>query len=897
MTGQTLCSGCGVCAGICPKDAIRMELTSKGEYRAVRKIDGCRECGLCLRTCPFVFDRGHAMQIYSDLYREDSSEYDPVAGFVKASYIGSVADEQDREKSASGGLATWLTVELLRRGVVDAVWMPGPTGGNSPLFAYRKCETADQVKECAGSAYYPVHLADALQSIRKTPGRFAVVLLPCMAKGLRAAMAEMPALKRKIPVVLGLVCGQQKSVFFTEQIVAKAKVAFEDLVSVEYRSKQAGRACKDYWPEIVYSKSGKTISTVVGLEPGMFMDRSGSLKACAHCFDVFPDGADAAFMDAWMEPYSSYWLGSSIVTVRTSLVQQIFLDGRKRMELHLETVDTQTVLAAQATPVRDKHLINPCRSATPSPLENDPELAKKFPKLETLEKLYWRLGYWAERKGAWAWLKTRPDYERFKRILFLLKLPRKAVKATMKLSALARAAAMANGGKRPGSRDVKKTILQIHSTGDNNVGDDAQLFSAHRRLEKAGYRVVVGISNPTDDRVFTGSLGEHAPMPNLYIRRPLPFWAKTIHLFAKAVKIRGAGVALQLVFFFARAQVLLAAARVSKAVGFVPLLDRQARKAVESIRSCDAVCFTGGGTHNDLWVALEVLPRCTVGRLSRVFGKPLFLTGQQIGPIGYGITKWLMRWGYGHAKLISARDSGESARLLESMGFPKERLCSMGDETFDLDAASVGRGEEILRNEGVEPGEKILAVHVRLTNFSEEFADQAPKMAGLLDRIVERFGVRILFFPVSRSRTSKASKDTADSFEVFAHMKNKGACHFLCREIYSPPDAKAVAGRCCALLGFSLHAWIFAMTSGRPAFGLYRGEYFGQKARGIFSLFRREQWAWDFDEFDMESVLGEMEHAFENKEKHRRELLALTENLAGKVSIPLQSLNEVLRRA
>ena len=48
IVGHNLCIGCGVCAGICPDNAIRRR--PKGGFEV--ELDYCKGCGLCAEECP-----------------------------------------------------------------------------------------------------------------------------------------------------------------------------------------------------------------------------------------------------------------------------------------------------------------------------------------------------------------------------------------------------------------------------------------------------------------------------------------------------------------------------------------------------------------------------------------------------------------------------------------------------------------------------------------------------------------------------------------------------------------------------------------------------------------------------------------------------------------------------
>ena len=48
------CCGCGVCAEICPQNAIQMETDAEGYVYPQIDTDKCVKCGKCLKHCPAV---------------------------------------------------------------------------------------------------------------------------------------------------------------------------------------------------------------------------------------------------------------------------------------------------------------------------------------------------------------------------------------------------------------------------------------------------------------------------------------------------------------------------------------------------------------------------------------------------------------------------------------------------------------------------------------------------------------------------------------------------------------------------------------------------------------------------------------------------------------------------
>ena len=65
-----LCTGCGVCAGICPREALEMTVDErKGCYVPRIDVERCTRCGLCYEVCPGaeVDFKGFSAALFGDV--------------------------------------------------------------------------------------------------------------------------------------------------------------------------------------------------------------------------------------------------------------------------------------------------------------------------------------------------------------------------------------------------------------------------------------------------------------------------------------------------------------------------------------------------------------------------------------------------------------------------------------------------------------------------------------------------------------------------------------------------------------------------------------------------------------------------------------------------------------
>src|SRR5690606_7777956 len=196
LVAAGLCIGCGACvAG--SRGVARMRFDAYGRLRP----DG-PDAWLKARTeafariCPFSPYAPDEDELAAASFPE-ASLADGRIGRYAAAYVGAAQEAGYREAGSSGGLTTWTAAALLRGGLVDAVAHVAPTGppaGDERLFRYRISRSLGELQAGAKSRYYPIELSAVLDEIHATPGRYAVVGVPCFIKAVRLQCAADPVL-------------------------------------------------------------------------------------------------------------------------------------------------------------------------------------------------------------------------------------------------------------------------------------------------------------------------------------------------------------------------------------------------------------------------------------------------------------------------------------------------------------------------------------------------------------------------------------------------------------------------------------------------------------------------------------------------------------------------------
>ena len=306
MNEAGICSGCGVCAGICPARCIDMVWNACGELRAV-KAGCCRHCGLCRRVCPFENDMEGDETLKRKLF--------PQAPVAFKGY-----DPALRECSASGGLATRFLQGLLSDGIVDFVICAGRRGSS---LGFQIVADPKMLPSLTGSVYFPMELSETIKTVMRQEGRYAVIGLPCVIKALRKAAAIIPSLDGKLIVFAGLICGRQMNARFPEYLAMSAGLGAVPEGDIRYHAHDGVAPASDYSADIT-----RPDGNIVSIRCSDARYETGwayfGLEACRYCDDVFADYADASFMDAWLPEYAGETHGTSLVLLRNPAYVKCF---------------------------------------------------------------------------------------------------------------------------------------------------------------------------------------------------------------------------------------------------------------------------------------------------------------------------------------------------------------------------------------------------------------------------------------------------------------------------------------------------------------------------------------------------------------------------------------------
>lgn len=296
------CSSCAVCANVCARSAISMQLDAEGFYRPVIDAKKCVQCGACERVCPW-----------------NKPVENPNVADVSPKTVAAYAKEESiRLQSSSGGIFTVLAERVLDDGGV----VVGVAQTASTRFGHIVVENKADLAKLRGSKYVQADVGLVYREVRSLLKAGRKVLFsgtPCQVAGLYAVLGN--AVSADLFTV-DIVCHGTPSVKVFEKYVREMeKTDNSALDSINFRDKSEGWSG---YALLHRFKSGKSVSVHHGRSKYMrlFLSRICQNDSCAECrYRKLPRIADITLGDYWgisrYHPEMNDNKGTSVVLLNT----------------------------------------------------------------------------------------------------------------------------------------------------------------------------------------------------------------------------------------------------------------------------------------------------------------------------------------------------------------------------------------------------------------------------------------------------------------------------------------------------------------------------------------------------------------------------------------------------
>jgi coenzyme F420-reducing hydrogenase beta subunit len=274
-------------------------------------------------------------------------------GDVLGTYVGYSTAEQERELGSSGGLATRLLKALLQERMVEAVVGVLPTGDPLRLFEPALLRTPEEADQARGSKYYPVEFSRVLRTLEGLGTRVALVGLPCAIRGFALARQQSAEVAKRIPYLLGLVCGRGTTKHYTTALGYLAGLGRRPLQEAQYRSKVGTTSASQFAfvARTIDGREGGPVRFSDGWANRVWGRKLLMPDACFVCTDLFAAQADVTLMDAWLPQHTGDPRGTSIAVVRNAELDDLLTQEMAAGRVSLAPVAEADVLRSQEAPL------------------------------------------------------------------------------------------------------------------------------------------------------------------------------------------------------------------------------------------------------------------------------------------------------------------------------------------------------------------------------------------------------------------------------------------------------------------------------------------------------------------------------------------------------------------
>lgn len=238
-------------------------------------------------------------------------------GVVRSVHLSQSTNSDRNVKASSGGLIKELLRSLLASGDIDGVIALDHVDGIE--FAARLVTDVDDVDSLPGSIYHNLKQTPALQLLRDTPGRLALVAIPCQLEGLYAWVSrQAPELREKLVLTVGLLCGWQYS---HHSIQAMGEYLGYDPATITDISYRGGGPVGKL---TVTTRDGQQFSASRRVDFGyqVAFDRHFNTTRCHVCINHSNFLADLVVGDAWLPSTVFTKTGISLVICRTEFAEE-----------------------------------------------------------------------------------------------------------------------------------------------------------------------------------------------------------------------------------------------------------------------------------------------------------------------------------------------------------------------------------------------------------------------------------------------------------------------------------------------------------------------------------------------------------------------------------------------
>lgn len=230
---RDMCIGCGICANVCPHNCLDIKLNKNKEYNPVFNKNKCTNCGICLNYCPHseanIIKQLNETKNNPKYYGIENANY----------YVAYDNNDNNRIKSASGGIVSFIAKYMLRNNYVSKI-IHGEAVENDRKGIHYKAvisETLEEIDERRSSFYFAFTFDNILKEIKNTKEACLFIGVPCVIRAVKKLFEKNKLYKNIKLYTISLSCSHNVNGMFTDYLADSLKINKRQKYKVNLRYK------------------------------------------------------------------------------------------------------------------------------------------------------------------------------------------------------------------------------------------------------------------------------------------------------------------------------------------------------------------------------------------------------------------------------------------------------------------------------------------------------------------------------------------------------------------------------------------------------------------------------------------------------------------------------------
>lgn len=361
------CTGCGVCATVCPKQCIDIELNSKGFYEYRIDNEKCIHCNLCEKVCG---------QNTKTINLRKFKELELYSGYS--------VDEDILLSSSSGGICTAIAKDYLKENenVIGCEY-----DNNQNIARFKVFKDLNELKKMQGSKYIQAYTLPALKELDKID-KGVIFGTPCQIASINLYLNFKK--KRDNFLLVDFICHGVPSAHLWKKYINK----YEDIIKVDFRDKKSG------WRKKYISIKTKKSKILIPENKDYFyrfFEMSNIYgEFCYECKYRDTSLADIRVGDYWGPRYLDNKVGISMIVPITEKGNDYFNGMNENGNFVIEKTSMEDYYLYQQTkniriPLEYNSIINDLKDPNQSLKTLDKKYNLKKRRINNMRKLVYRI--------------------------------------------------------------------------------------------------------------------------------------------------------------------------------------------------------------------------------------------------------------------------------------------------------------------------------------------------------------------------------------------------------------------------------------------------------------------------------------------------------------------------